>query len=59
MALVKKHTIQDIEELPILSNLDEAVDYFKSQDDIEKKRLCYRRDCKISVWWKFLSFYNF
>jgi HEAT repeat protein len=37
MALVKKHVEQVVEELPIFSTLDEAIDFFNSTDDIEKK----------------------
>jgi len=37
MALVKKHVEQVVEEFPIFSTLDEAIDFFNSTDDIEKK----------------------
>jgi len=37
MALIKKHVQQEVEELPSFSNLDDAIDYFESSDDAEKK----------------------
>ncbi len=37
MALVKQHSDQNIEELPTFSTLEEAVGYFESNDDVEKK----------------------
>lgn len=36
MALVKKHTAPVIEELPIFSSLDEAVDFFKTEQEFDK-----------------------
>ncbi len=37
MPLIKKHVKQEVEELPKFSNLEDAVDFFESTDDIEKK----------------------
>ena len=37
MALVKKHTEQVVEELPKFATLQDAVNYFESNDDVEKK----------------------
>ncbi|MDQ7045640.1 MAG: HEAT repeat domain-containing protein [Sulfurimonas sp.] len=37
MALVKKHVAQVVEELPTFSSLDEAKDYCKIQEDLDKK----------------------
>ncbi len=37
MALVKKHVAQVIEELPVFDSLEDAVEYFESNDDLEKK----------------------
>ena len=36
MALVKKHKVQDIEELPIFSSLEEVIEYYKSNDGSKK-----------------------
>ena len=37
MALVKKHIAQVIEELPIFSTLEDAMDFFKSADGVESQ----------------------
>jgi len=37
MALIKKHVKQVVEEFPILSTLDDAIDYFRSNEDRSKK----------------------
>ena len=37
MALIKKHVAQVVEDLPIFSTLDEAIDFFNSNDNVEKK----------------------
>ena len=37
MALIKKHTKQDIEDLPIFSTLEDAINFFKSNDENDKK----------------------
>lgn len=37
MALVKKHKQQIVEELPIFSTLGEAVKFFQTNDDLDKK----------------------
>jgi HEAT repeat protein len=37
MALIKKHVKQDIEELPKFSTLEDAVSYFESNDESDKK----------------------
>ena len=37
MALIKNHIKQEVEELPSLDTLEEAVDYFKANSDLEKK----------------------
>ena len=37
MALIKKHVKQDIEELPKFSTLEDAIDYYRSNDDLSKK----------------------
>ena len=37
MALVKKHVAQEIEELPLFDNIDEAIDFFKSTDESDKQ----------------------
>ena len=37
MALIKQHKQQIVEELPTFSNIDEAVDFFNSTDDLDKK----------------------
>ncbi|PHS58256.1 MAG: hypothetical protein COB17_03255 [Sulfurimonas sp.] len=37
MALVKKHVEQVVEEFPKLHTLDDAIGYFESNDDVEKK----------------------
>ena len=37
MALIKKHVKQEVEELPEFANLEEAVDYFESNHELEKK----------------------
>jgi len=37
MALVKKHVEQVVEELPKFSTLEDAITYFESNDDVEKK----------------------
>ena len=37
MALIKKHVEQDVEELPTFSSLEEAIEYYKSSDDSDKK----------------------
>jgi len=36
MALIKKHVKQEIEELPQFSTLEEAIDFFYANDDIDK-----------------------
>jgi HEAT repeat protein len=37
MALVKKHVAQIIDELPTFSSLDDAIEFFNSTDDRDKK----------------------
>jgi len=37
MALIKKHVVQEIDELPLFSNLDEAIEYFNTCDNLEKQ----------------------
>lgn len=37
MALIKKHVQQEIEELPTFSTLEDAIEYFESSADVEKK----------------------
>jgi len=37
MALVKTHVAQEVEELPTFSTLEDAIDFFNSQDDMDKK----------------------
>ncbi len=37
MALVKKHTAPVIEELPIFSSLDEAIEYFQTAQESDKR----------------------
>jgi len=37
MALVKKHVAHVIEELPIFDDLDEAIDFFNSTDEMDKR----------------------
>jgi len=37
MALIKKHVAQDVEELPDLSTLEDAIDFFNENSDREKK----------------------
>ena len=37
MALIKNHVNQEIEELPIFSNLEDAVEYFEMNYEIDKK----------------------
>ena len=37
MALIKKHVQQIVDELPIFSNLDDAVEFFHDTDEREKK----------------------
>lgn len=37
MALVKKHVKQIVEELPSFSNLEDAIDFFNSTDERDKK----------------------
>ncbi len=37
MALIKKHLEQNIEELPSFMTLEDAIDFFESNDDIDKK----------------------
>jgi len=37
MALIKKHVVQDVEELPELSTLELAIDFFNESNDREKK----------------------
>lgn len=40
MALIKTHTAQVVEDLPIFATLDDSIDYFKENRDTQKKRLC-------------------
>ncbi len=37
MALVKKHKKQEVEDLPLFSTLEDAIAFFKSNDDSDKK----------------------
>lgn len=37
MALIKKHKEQNIEDLPTLHVLDEGIDYYRSNEDFDKK----------------------
>jgi len=37
MALIKQHVAQVVDDLPIFSTLDEAIDFFNSNDAMEKK----------------------
>lgn len=37
MALIKKHVAQIVEELPKFSTLDEAIEYFKENEDTDKE----------------------
>ncbi len=37
MALVKKHTEQKVEELPVFETLEEAIDYFENADTFDQK----------------------
>lgn len=47
MALIKKHVKQDVEELPELSNLEDAVEFFESNDELEKKDYAVEEIAKI------------
>jgi len=38
MALIKKHVTQDVDELPLFSDLEDAIEYFNNnEDDMEKQ----------------------
>ena len=53
MALVKKHTAQVVEELPIFSTLEDAIDFFKSTDFLDDGAGQNKRDYAIEEIAKF------
>ena len=57
MALVKKHVAQEIEKLPIFETIDDAIDFFNSNDDTEKKDYAIEEISKFSGGGSFLISY--
>ncbi len=57
MALIKNHQKQEIEELPKLSNLEEAIVYFESNDELEKKDYAVEEISKLEGGWTYLIKY--
>jgi len=53
MALIKNHTTQDIEELPIFDSLEDAIDFFKSNSSSDDAEFLDNRDYAIEEIIKF------
>lgn len=57
MALIKNHTHQDVEKLPEFSNLKDAVSYFESNDDRDKKDYAVEEIAKFEGGGEYLVLY--
>jgi len=57
MALVKKHTAPVIEELPIFSSLEDAIDFFQISVELEKKDYAIEEIAKFDGGGEFLISY--
>jgi hypothetical protein len=57
MALIKKHLEFIDEELPIFSNLEEAIEFFKSNDDLDKKYYVIEEISKLEGGYDYLISY--
>ncbi len=54
MALIKKHVKQEVEELPKFSTLEEAINYFETNDNIEYKDYAIEEIAKFDLVGKYL-----
>ncbi len=57
MALIKKHVSQEVEDIPIFSTLDDAIDFFESSSQEEKKDYAAEEISKFNGGGKYLVSY--
>ena len=57
MALVKKHVAQEVEELPVFSTLEDAIDFFNANNDMQKRDYAIEEISKFSGGGSFLISY--
>ena len=57
MALVKNYQAQEINELPLLSSLEDAIDFFNSSDELDKKDYAVEEIAKFDGGGEFLVSY--